>query len=195
MRIDKKQRQAREKILNTARDLFYRQGYIATGFNQVIAESGVSKNTFYYYFPSKDDLCVAYLQEMDNVGIGLLKDKINSYKTPYEQLMAPLEFVKEWNNKHNFRGCPFLNITTEVTDITTNIRKEVIYNKDGFRSIIRELVKDLKNSDDKYSSIDVLFVTDAYYVIVEGAIVACQSYGDAWPYDIAKKNLENLLNP
>ncbi len=104
-----------------------------------------------------------------------------------------IEFVKEWNKKHDFRGCPFLNITMETTDIGTNIRKEVIYNKDGFRSILRELVKDLKNFDDKYSNLDVSFITDSYHVILEGAIVACQSYGDAWPFEKARKNIEKIL--
>ena len=56
MTRDDTQSEARQRIINTALELFYRQGYLATGINQVIAESGVSKNTFYYYFPSKDDL-------------------------------------------------------------------------------------------------------------------------------------------
>ncbi len=73
---------ARERIVQTALDLFYRQGYLATGINQVIAEAGVSKNTFYYYFPSKEDLCLAYLQERHKVWTGWLQATIDRYKRP-----------------------------------------------------------------------------------------------------------------
>ncbi|MHC5721945.1 MAG: TetR/AcrR family transcriptional regulator, partial [Nostoc sp.] len=36
------------KILQTASRLFYEQGYHVTGINQVIAEAGVSKASFYH---------------------------------------------------------------------------------------------------------------------------------------------------
>ena len=54
-----------ERILAVASELFYRQGYRATGINEVIARSGVAKATFYNHFPSKEDLCLAYLQLID----------------------------------------------------------------------------------------------------------------------------------
>ena len=186
---------SRQKIINKALDLFYNKGYKATGINQLISESGVAKNTFYYHFHSKDDLCVAYLQEMDRNWKNSLKQKINQYKDPYDKLFAPIEYIKEYDIENNFRGCPFLNIASEITDGMSDIRKEVAYHKDSFRSIIRGLLKDLKNSESKYSKLDISYLADSYHIMVEGAIKAGQSFQDAWPYDIAKKNLENLLNP
>ena len=186
---------AKQKIIDKALELFYRQGYLATGINQVIAESGVAKNTFYYYFPSKEDLCVSYLQEMDRHWMKLIKDVIHSNKKPLDRLFAPLDFLKKWNVDNGFRGCPFLNITSEVTDPKSDIRKEVIYHKEGFKTIIRELVKSLKNSADKYSDIDVASVTDAYYLLSEGAIVTSQNFLDVTPFRTARKNIEKLLNP
>lgn len=190
-----KAQSAKQRIIDKAFELFYRQGYLTTGINQIIAESGVAKNTFYYYFPSKDDLCVSYLQEMDKHWRGEIKAKINTYKKPLEKLFAPLEFLKIWNQNNDFRGCPFLNIVSEVTDPSSNIRKEVIYHKEGFKTIIAELVKDLKNSEEKYKNIDATFVTEAYYLISEGAIVTSQYYRDPKPFLLARKNINKLLNP
>ncbi len=186
--------EARDKIVSTACDLFYRQGYLATGINQITTEAGVAKNTFYYYFPSKDALCVTYLQEIGKNWRRLLEDKIDEYKTPYERLLAPIEFIKKWNHKNNYRGCPFLNIASEITDPDTDIRREVIYNRNVLRKIIGELFERLKNSDDKYSDIDVPTLTDKYYLIIEGAITACQNYGQDWPFETARSSVEeNLL--
>ena len=53
---------ARDRLLHTAHALFYRDGIRATGIDRVIAESGVTKVTFYRHFPSKNDLICAYLE-------------------------------------------------------------------------------------------------------------------------------------
>jgi AcrR family transcriptional regulator len=51
----------RDRILNVAGPLFYREGYRAIGVDRVIAEANVAKATFYKHFPSKDDLIVAWI--------------------------------------------------------------------------------------------------------------------------------------
>ncbi|GJM15129.1 MAG: hypothetical protein DHS20C13_04560 [Thermodesulfobacteriota bacterium] len=195
MKASRTKSDTRQKIIDKALELFYRQGYLATGINQVIAESGVAKNTFYYYFPSKNDLCVSYLQEIDRNWINSIKTTINSSKKPLDRLFAPLEFLKKWNEDNAYRGCPFLNIVSEITDSSSNIRKETIYHKDGFKTIIRELVKDLKESNKKYFDTDVESVTDAYYLLAEGAIVTSQNYKDNLSFKVARNNIEKLLNP
>jgi AcrR family transcriptional regulator len=52
---------ARDRILNVAGPLFYREGYRAIGVDRVIAEADVAKATFYKHFPSKDDLIIAWI--------------------------------------------------------------------------------------------------------------------------------------
>src|SRR5687768_18585600 len=53
----------RDRILNTARELFYREGARAVGVDTVVAQSGVAKTSLYRWFPSKDALIVAVLEE------------------------------------------------------------------------------------------------------------------------------------
>lgn len=187
------QSEARQRIIDTALDLFYRQGYLATGINQVIAEAGVSKNTFYYYFTSKEDLCVVYLQERHKLWMGWLMENIERYEAPYDRLMSVFEFIESWLNKCNFRGCAFLNIASEVPDINHRLRKEVVDHKNGLRTVLRRLLVDIQKSDKKFSGMDVSFMSDALYVLFEGVISACQNYGDTKIVDAARKNFLKLL--
>ena len=193
MKRDINQSEARQRIITTSLDLFYRQGYLATGINQVIAESSVSKNTFYYYFPSKDDLCVAYLQERHRIWMGWLLDHLNAKPTPYKKLIGLFEFLDKWLRECNFRGCAFLNIATEVPDVNHKIRKEVIQHKNELRRLFQSLLLDLKKSDKAYAGIDVPFISDFLYVLFEGVISSCQNYNDAALVEKARKSFEKML--
>src|SRR3954470_24343514 len=67
---------ARERILVTSHDLFYRAGIRATGIDRVIAASGVTKVTFYRHFPSKDDLVRAFLDHRHGLWMAWFVDAL-----------------------------------------------------------------------------------------------------------------------
>ena len=52
----KKERNTKGKIIVAAWKLFYEQGYDDTTVEEIIAESGTSKGSFYHYFEGKDAL-------------------------------------------------------------------------------------------------------------------------------------------
>jgi AcrR family transcriptional regulator len=53
--------EGRERILDTAYDLFSKHGTRAVGVDRIIAEAGAAKMTLYRNFASKDELIVAFL--------------------------------------------------------------------------------------------------------------------------------------
>jgi len=56
-----------QRILDTAAELFYRNGLRGVGVDQVIAEAGVAKSTLYAHFRTKDELVAAYLRQTDDI--------------------------------------------------------------------------------------------------------------------------------
>lgn len=184
---------SRERIIKTATDLFYRQGYHKTGINQIIDESGVAKATFYSNFKSKEDLCIAYLRELDRMDTDAIKNLLNSLSSPYERYMAIINGVKDYVVETEFRGCAFGNMAVEVTEPDHPIRKEVKLHEDRFRSILKDVVRDIKNSDPRYKRLNTDNVVDTYYLILEGAIAASKNYNDTWPLECAVEAVEKLL--
>lgn len=55
---ERTRRLARTELTSVAQDLFVAQGYDATTVDQIAAAAGMSKRTFFRYFPSKDDLVI-----------------------------------------------------------------------------------------------------------------------------------------
>mgnify|MGYP002725585039 CR=1 FL=1 len=183
----------RERIIDTALRLFYEQGYLATGINQIISESQVAKATFYSHFASKEKLCVAYLQARHIIWMEWLKDSVEANTSTKERLQGVFVFLKEWMERCNFRGCAFLNIASEVPTLNNNIRDEVIKHKDDLKLYLRQLISLLKSSHKRYEDINIEADADMIYVLVEGAIVASQNYGQVWPIEAARKAACDLL--
>lgn len=99
------------RILHTAHDLFYRDGVRATGIDRVIAESGVAKKTFYRYFPSKDDLIVAFLDFRHENWMAWFRDALARHGGTLTALVPALA---EWFGSESYRGCAFINSVVEV---------------------------------------------------------------------------------
>src|SRR5687767_2933893 len=55
---ERTRRLAQTELTAVAQDLFAAQGYDNTTVDQIAAAAGMSKRTFFRYFPSKDDLVI-----------------------------------------------------------------------------------------------------------------------------------------
>jgi AcrR family transcriptional regulator len=126
-----------ERILATADRLFYSQGIRAIGVDTVAAEIGISKRTLYNYFPSKDELVVAYLKRRYVV-------PKPTDEPPLEQILAAFDRLERGFANENFRGCRFVNAVTELGETVAKIAAEV---KEQRRLWFRELLTRLNAAD------------------------------------------------
>jgi len=176
----------RQRLIDTASIRFYQQGYLATGVNQIIAEAGVAKATFYHHFPSKEDLGVAYLQARHTLWMEWLRVALAPYTAPTEKIAGLFAFLRDWMTRCNFRGCAFLNMAAETPAIDHRLRHEVIRHKDALRHTLNTLLLPLNVSMQAPRWRNVERIADPLYVIVEGAIVASRNYARLWPIDAAE---------
>ena len=184
----------RQRIIETALRLFYQQGYRATGINQIIAESNVAKATFYSHFPSKEKLCVAYLQARHIIWMDWLRKSVDRQVSAPARLLGVFDFIRDWMSGCDFRGCAFLNIASEIPNLDSEIRGEVVQHKDSLKEYIGLLLAEVKDSGVTLPNADRQQVVNMLYVLVEGAIVASQNYGQVWPVDAARQAAAYLLN-
>ena len=186
----------RERILETASDLFFHQGFRATGINEVIAKSGVAKATFYNHFPTKDDLCLAYLRDRNTSEFEVINASVNDHDSPAERFLAVIRSVQPWLEANHLRGCAFLNMVAEVPDPRNLLRREGLQHYESLRQLIGRLAADLINSDAQlYEGFEVEVLTDDYMLILGGAIAMTEIYNDIWPAIQGVKLVERLINP
>jgi AcrR family transcriptional regulator len=108
---------ARDRILATASDLFYKEGVQNVGIDRIIAESGVAKMSLYNNFKSKDALIAAWLQQRDENWRRWFQAAVEHLASnPRDRLLAMFDALKEWFEQPDFRGCAFINSTVELVD-------------------------------------------------------------------------------
>ena len=183
----------RQRILETAIDLFYRQGFRATGINQIIAESGVAKASFYAHYPSKDDLLYEYAREMARRDLADIQAAVNALPTPRERFFGPLQVLPSWFAETGWRGCPFQNMMSEIPPDDQRTREVAKQHKVLFRDYYRKLAADLAASEPELANLDCDAIADAYLILFEGVLAASVGYQDDWPVTAARRVLEHLL--
>lgn len=183
----------RQRILDTAIRLFFEQGYLATGINQIIEKAEVCKASFYSHFPSKEDLCLEYIRTSHTHWMALLEKEINAQKNAYDRLLAIFTFLENWMSSCSYRGCGLMNISSETPELKGRIRQLIGQRNDILKKSICILVRDLKESDPRFIRIDVEEITSFLLMIIQGSIVSSQGQADTLPIRHAKKIFKRFL--
>ena len=128
-------RGARQRILDTAAELFYRDGINATGVERLAAESSVSKRTLYQHFPSKTAVVEEYLRAMEQRANRLSTD--TGDQTPRQRLLAVFDTPTAPTS--TLRGCPFHNAAVEAAGTMPGVHEIVRVSKESFADALTEL--------------------------------------------------------
>ena len=184
----------RERIMSVAADLFYKQGYRATGINEVIEKSGVAKATFYNHFPSKDDLALAYLLQLKEAEVVYVGNTVQAAKGRVNRFLAVIRSLEPWLVDTKFRGCAFINMASEIPDPKHPLRKVGREAYDLVRRQVATLAEELIASDArKYGHLDARELTSEYMVAFTGAISLAEIYHAIWPIEDALNTVRRLI--
>lgn len=106
----------RERILSTACELFARRGVRDVGIDQIVRDSGVARATVYRYFPSKDELVLAFLQRREEQWTyeAIEAEAARRGPTAEQQLLAIFDIFDEWFHREDFEACSFINVLLEM---------------------------------------------------------------------------------
>jgi AcrR family transcriptional regulator len=175
-------RGARQRILNAAAELFYREGINATGVERLAAESSVSKRTLYQHFPSKTAVVEEYLRSIEGRVASPLADA--SDQTPRERLLAVFQGPAGGGP---LRGCPFHNAAVEAAGSMPGVQEIVRTSKRSFIDGLTELANQAGAADPQ-------LLGNELSVLYEGAAALATSLDDWSPWVHARAAAETLID-
>jgi AcrR family transcriptional regulator len=177
-------RGARQRILNTATNLFYREGINATGVERLASEASVSKRTLYQHFPSKAAVVEEYLRRIQQgVGDPIQPGPDASRRTPRDRILA---LFATPSPGAQMRGCPFHNAAVEAADVMPEIHDIVQEHK---RNYIKGLIKLARQA----GAANPTLLGNQLGLLYEGAAALSTSLDDPAPWTHARKAVQTLL--
>jgi AcrR family transcriptional regulator len=178
---------ARDKILLTASELFYREGIRAVGVDTIVEKSGVAKTSLYRWFPSKDALVAAFLEDQDR-RFWQWWDKVLARHpgAPRDQLRALLAGMVKRIGSPQFRGCPFMNTTAEFADADHPGRLVARANRQEMRRRLTDLATTL-------GARDPASLANQLILLVNGAYAGAQVLGEVGTQQELVEAAETLI--
>jgi AcrR family transcriptional regulator len=165
----------RDQLVETAWQLFYRDGYHATGIDRILADAGVAKMTLYKHFRSKDELILAALDRRSAQFRESVSRFLHSKKrVPERQLLAVFDWLITWVSSKEFRGCFLQKAMAEYQDLHDPIHQAALAHKTAFHMEIHQLVVEAGVANPKA-------LAHQLALLVEGAIVSSHASGSAMP--------------
>ena len=173
--MSEERKPVRERILETAAEMFYRDGIRAVGIDAIIARSGVAKMSLYRHFSSKDALVAAWLEDR-NAFFWRRWDRAEASRgdDPRSRLEGILDMIASTVSQRQWRGCPFLNTGTEFPEPDHPARGIILANKQAVRVRLRTLAAAAGARDP-----DVL--AQQLQLLIDGAYAIGQSLGPEGP--------------
>ncbi len=176
----------RERILETAYELFARRGIQAVGVDEVIRRAGIAKATLYSHFPSKDDLVVAFLELREHrwtPGWVEAEARRNG-SNPEQRLLAIFDLFDEWFHRDDFEACSFINVLLEL-GAAHPAGKASVQHLENIRTVIAGLAEEAGLRDPASFA-------RAWHILMKGSIVSAAE-GDADSAKRAKAMARRLI--
>lgn len=172
---------ARERLLRTASELFYREGINGVGVDRVLAEAGVTRATMYRHFQGKEALVTAYLELEDATIKGYFSAAAEQGGSPRDLVERVIEGIAEDASRYHTRGCPFINAAAEFPDPASPVRDVVRRHRTWFRETLTEVVAAVGVRDPALVAAELVLLRDAALVGVylDGADTVVDAFRSA----------------
>lgn len=184
----------REKLVESARDLFLVNGYHSTGISEIVKTAGVHPGSLYYHFPTKEDLLVAVLEwYRDNIYEGLLQPVWERVSDPIERIFGLLDGYRQLIQLTNFDlGCPIGNLALELTNTHPKARELMKVNFDQWVEKIEECLENAKGRLPQGTDLHALSIH--VLTVMEGAVMVSRTHRSLEPFDLAISQLRDYFD-
>jgi AcrR family transcriptional regulator len=182
----------RDRILDTACELFYQHGIHAVGVDAIASEAGTNKMSLYRNFASKEELVAEYLREQEREYWQFWDETVAPHDgDPRRQAEALFEaFLSRAKSKSNdaqtCRGCALGNAAVEIAEEDETLRGIVQGYKAEIRRRLRKLAREMGARDPEV-------LGDSLMLLLEGGYYTRLVFSSGGPVGSVVKAARTLI--
>lgn len=183
--MTKNSKSTRDRLIDSARFLFWDRGFAGTSMSELLAHAEVNSGSFYHFFDSKEALLRAVLEGyIDLLRPMVVDPAFASVAEPLERIFAILAGYRGRILATGCQyGCPLGRLALEIDPENAPAHELIARNFQGWIEAIRECLQAMKPALPAGADLDAL----ATYVLVvmEGGVMLSRSYRSVEPFDRA----------
>jgi AcrR family transcriptional regulator len=156
----------RQRLIESARNRFYRDGFRNVGLEQIIDYVGISRTAFYKHFESKDDLMLEVLEGLNTWIQEEFRAMVRQHggRSAAGQLRALFEVVERVIESDDFHGCIFVNAAMEFPLPHDPAHQAAARNKQAIQDIVHELAERAGAAEPEALAEELCLVMEGVYV-------------------------------
>jgi TetR/AcrR family transcriptional regulator, lmrAB and yxaGH operons repressor len=180
---------SRAVLIEHAATLFRRQGYAATGLNQILEEAGVKAGSLYHHFPQGKQELAAAVVDVAGTGIEqLLRRFLAGRQSVADIVDRWIDLLTAGLAGDQRDGCPIEPIATESVNASPLVRAASARAFKGWCAAVEERLR-----SEGWSDSDAETVALAVISLIEGALILSRIAGDPQALNAAKPAARTLL--
>jgi TetR/AcrR family transcriptional regulator, lmrAB and yxaGH operons repressor len=170
----------REHILIATRSLIERQGYHATGLNQIIQESGSPKGSLYHYFPGgKEDLVIEAIRQSGEEILQNIRNTLAQTDDPVQAIQIFIQTLAYYVELSGFQaGGPITIVAVEMASTNARLREECQRVYQMWQEVFAQKLTGASVPLERAQAIAVFILAS-----LEGGIILCRASQSRAPLD------------
>jgi AcrR family transcriptional regulator len=183
----------RDRIVETAMELFALQGYGTTGLSEIARRAGVQQGSIYHFFPTKEELLAAVLEQRKRLlWPEVLQPIWDRFDDPLERVFKLLDQYRRMLQVTEFsHGCPIGNLAIELSESHPNSRRLIAENFDNWLRAVEQCFRETRRLPE---DVDARQLAVFVLTTMEGAVMLARTYRDFQAYDAAIASLRDYID-
>lgn len=180
----------KRKLIEATIGRMLTQGFAATSVDEICADAGVTKGSFFYYFTSKEDICRAAMDTWAGWWVGILQaahfDEITDPLDRIERLFGVME--ETYLNPNAGAGCLIGTVAQEVASSNRALGDCCEEHLNGWAEIVRQMLADAKTTHPPRTDFDPATLAGLMLSLAQGSLLIAKTRQDR---QIIRENLQH----
>lgn len=181
----------RQRLLESATRLFSTEGIRVIGIDRILREADVAKASLYSLFGSKDNLVIAYIQNLDREAREKWSERTADMKDTDEKILSFFDSAIEEAPDRDFRGSHFLNAATEYPRPETESEEGIVQACLEHRRWMRQTMTDLLTKKNGYPSGTQ---ADQLLIFLDGGLSGARFVRSTTPIETGRDLAKQMLS-
>jgi TetR/AcrR family transcriptional regulator, transcriptional repressor for nem operon len=184
----------KDRLVDTALYLFWKQGYQATSIADILAHAHVNAGSLYYFFKTKQALLHAvlerYLAGLEPIVTGPVAARVTD---PIDRVFGVLEFYRQNLLSTNLTyGCPIGRLALEILDDDETTRRLIAANFTAWTAAVESWIRQARPQ--LAARADAAALAQFVLTVMEGAVMQARTHRDIAYFDASVRQLRRYFD-